>query len=409
MRKADRQYGRTLTGGSSKNTPGTGLVGRAGQLASLFPADRSVPSLTDPFSLSRLRRRAGGLAKNCPDSCQTVGPEDARDLGSAKIRLARVIARPRLGGDCPQAVSLWKRSPCGRIQGERGDLPSHLGPRIEQVDHAMGIEFLCPNGHKIAAADDRANKPAKCPKWRCQVLRARPGGIRAVPSPAPGRQPPFRRRARRAADSSQMASRDQIEFLCPNGHRVWAAVGLQGRPPVPNADRNSTFPRSPTTGSDLRATRRRTRSSISRISPPRSRRQLVRQAVGVLPLAGQGTLFRSLRQGQPGGRLPHPPGRRPARGGNARTVDPRRKRCSARNSSQRNSATVRRWLYPSRPRTTPTPCFCFRGRRSRGSKSVELNASRRNSCRPVSFGAVSPSPATGIAPLELTRPEIAVS
>ena len=28
----------------------------------------------------------------------------------------------------------------------------------------MVIQFLCPNGHKIHCPDDRAGKPAKCPK-----------------------------------------------------------------------------------------------------------------------------------------------------------------------------------------------------------------------------------------------------
>ena len=31
----------------------------------------------------------------------------------------------------------------------------------------MMIRFLCPNGHKIHCEDDRAGKPAKCP--RCGV------------------------------------------------------------------------------------------------------------------------------------------------------------------------------------------------------------------------------------------------
>ncbi len=93
----------------------------------------------------------------------------------------------------------------------------------------MVIEFLCPNGHKIRCADDRANKPAKCPK--CGVKFYVPGPEESEPSESGSwATAPVQASGSPGSSSSQMASRDQIEFLCPNGHRLWAAVGLQGRP-----------------------------------------------------------------------------------------------------------------------------------------------------------------------------------
>ncbi len=239
----------------------------------------------------------------------------------------------------------------------------------------MVIEFLCPNGHKIRCADDRANKPAKCPK--CGVKFYVPGPEEMEPSESGAwATAPVQASGSPGSSSSKMASRDQIEFLCPNGHRLWAAVALQGRPgQCPECGSKFHIPTLADYEQQLRRDpRRRTRSSISRISPPRSSAATRPASSPASCRSRARTLFKSLRQGQPGGRLPHPPGRKSARGQRS-NCGPATERCSARNSSPRNSATVRRWLSPSRPTTTPTPCFCFRGRRSRGSKSVELNAS----------------------------------
>ena len=93
----------------------------------------------------------------------------------------------------------------------------------------MVIEFLCPNGHKIRCADDRANKPAKCPK--CGVKFYVPGPEESEPSESGSwATAPVQASGSPGSSSSKLASREQIEFLCPNGHRLWAAVGLQGRP-----------------------------------------------------------------------------------------------------------------------------------------------------------------------------------
>lgn len=98
------------------------------------------------------------------------------------------------------------------------------------------IEFLCPNGHKIHCPAEQAGRAAKCPRCgvRFQIpeaseldanaIEGRASDSRSeladvnVPRPVP--QP-----ARPAAPQEE-----QIEFLCPNGHRLHGPASLQGRP-----------------------------------------------------------------------------------------------------------------------------------------------------------------------------------
>ncbi|GAB6167147.1 hypothetical protein JCM19992_31470 [Thermostilla marina] len=81
----------------------------------------------------------------------------------------------------------------------------------------MTIEFLCPNGHRIRCGDDKAGLAAKCPqcgvKFRVPTLEE----VRAAAS----------------GDLSKLENaeiEEQIEFLCPNGHRLFGPKRLQGRP-----------------------------------------------------------------------------------------------------------------------------------------------------------------------------------
>lgn len=93
----------------------------------------------------------------------------------------------------------------------------------------MVIEFLCPNGHKIRCADDRANKPAKCPK--CGVKFYVPGPEDSEPSDSGSwATAPVQASESPGSGGAKAGPKDQIEFLCPNGHRLWAATALQGRP-----------------------------------------------------------------------------------------------------------------------------------------------------------------------------------
>jgi hypothetical protein len=106
------------------------------------------------------------------------------------------------------------------------------------------IEFLCPNGHKIRCQADQAGQPAKCP--RCSVKFRVPdaneleaGGSDAVSkldineynleseAPPQAAPPAF-------FDDPPIPpvpkKETQMEFLCPNGHRLFGSVNLAGRP-----------------------------------------------------------------------------------------------------------------------------------------------------------------------------------
>ncbi len=91
----------------------------------------------------------------------------------------------------------------------------------------MVIEFLCPQGHKIRCGDDRAGKPAKCPK--CGVKFYVPGPEDSEPSDSGSWATAPAETSSNPGSGSAGALKEQIEFLCPNGHRVWAPVSLQGR------------------------------------------------------------------------------------------------------------------------------------------------------------------------------------
>lgn len=80
------------------------------------------------------------------------------------------------------------------------------------------IEFLCPNGHRIRCPAERAGKPAKCPKCGVKFLIPTLEEIQA----AQGYQP----------QPNAVVTRDtsRIQFLCPNGHRLFGSADLQGRP-----------------------------------------------------------------------------------------------------------------------------------------------------------------------------------
>lgn len=80
------------------------------------------------------------------------------------------------------------------------------------------IEFLCPNGHRIRCSEDRAGKPAKCPKCSVKFLIPTLEEIRAAQTGEPGAHASFSR------------DRSRIQFLCPNGHRLFGSTELQGRP-----------------------------------------------------------------------------------------------------------------------------------------------------------------------------------
>ncbi len=98
------------------------------------------------------------------------------------------------------------------------------------------IEFLCPNEHKIRCPDDKAGRPAKCPKcgvsFRIPSLEELTIGASSITGgpalaeaanadvpPSPGED----------GHAAAPATERQIEFLCPNGHHLHGPAALQGR------------------------------------------------------------------------------------------------------------------------------------------------------------------------------------
>lgn len=98
------------------------------------------------------------------------------------------------------------------------------------------IEFLCPNGHRIHCPESAAGRAAKCPKCGVKfrvpdpaelddpgaiadvadVGRAQLTDSAEIPAPSP--------------EPARVPQEPQIEFLCPNGHRLHGPASLQGRP-----------------------------------------------------------------------------------------------------------------------------------------------------------------------------------
>jgi len=91
-------------------------------------------------------------------------------------------------------------------------------PLTKGVDMAGTIEFLCPNGHRIRCGEDRAGKPAKCPKCNVKFLIPTLEEIRAAQG------------SENSGAATYSRDRTRIQFLCPNGHRLFGSSDLQGRP-----------------------------------------------------------------------------------------------------------------------------------------------------------------------------------
>jgi DNA-directed RNA polymerase subunit RPC12/RpoP len=84
------------------------------------------------------------------------------------------------------------------------------------------IRFLCPNGHNIHAPDEHAGRNAKCPQCGAKFQIPTPSKVERLPEPE---QPPAE-----PAPAEPAAQEPEIEFLCPNGHRLHGPSSLQGRP-----------------------------------------------------------------------------------------------------------------------------------------------------------------------------------
>jgi hypothetical protein len=104
------------------------------------------------------------------------------------------------------------------------------------------IEFLCPEGHKIRCPNEKAGRPAKCPRCgvgfriptieelglsesTCADASLDGEEVTDVPAapPSPGES------GKRSAAAASPSKDRQIEFLCPNGHHLHGPASLQGR------------------------------------------------------------------------------------------------------------------------------------------------------------------------------------
>ena len=101
----------------------------------------------------------------------------------------------------------------------------------------MVIRFLCPNGHKIHCPDEQAGRSAKCPK--CGVKFLIPDSSEVEDADAGGSDSRVDRPATGDSGSSSAVTVDkpdedlgeeEMEFLCPNGHRLHGPPSLQGQP-----------------------------------------------------------------------------------------------------------------------------------------------------------------------------------
>ena len=79
----------------------------------------------------------------------------------------------------------------------------------------MVIAFSCPNGHRLTCPDDQAGRAAQCPQCDAAVH-------------VPQRSPTSSASGSNDSDGGELPL-DEIEFLCPNGHRVHAPAQLAGR------------------------------------------------------------------------------------------------------------------------------------------------------------------------------------
>lgn len=108
----------------------------------------------------------------------------------------------------------------------------------------MVIEFLCPNGHRISCPEEQVGQAAKCP--RCAVRFRIPELAEPIPpdtdtaadvevsQPGITSQPEITESETVVAPpgpgDTTRVSEPQIEFLCPNGHRLHGPKSLQGQP-----------------------------------------------------------------------------------------------------------------------------------------------------------------------------------
>lgn len=95
------------------------------------------------------------------------------------------------------------------------------------------IEFLCPNGHPIRCQSEQAGRAARCPRCGVRFRVPDPSELAAGSSDAVTKQDlADLDLSGNGATAAREAPRkpQQMEFLCPNGHRLFGSPSLAGRP-----------------------------------------------------------------------------------------------------------------------------------------------------------------------------------
>jgi len=90
----------------------------------------------------------------------------------------------------------------------------------------MTIQFLCPNGHQIRCPDEQAGRAAKCPKCGVKFRIPELSELEVSESDSDVSPPELEN----TEGGATRAPTEEIEFLCPNGHRLHGPATLQGRP-----------------------------------------------------------------------------------------------------------------------------------------------------------------------------------
>ncbi len=105
----------------------------------------------------------------------------------------------------------------------------------------MAIEFRCPNGHRLSCPDDRAGKPATCPKCNTTFTVPTPDAAAAAGAGSGGSVPAMADtgaissigkggKIEAAPEQGGPPAGDVIVFLCPNGHKLNCPPNMQGKP-----------------------------------------------------------------------------------------------------------------------------------------------------------------------------------
>jgi len=138
---------------------------------------------------------------------------------------------------CPGAAYAW--GPVGEPPSLGRFRPQCLRrspvPLVRAEGQAVVIEFLCPNGHRIHCSEEQAGRAARCPRCGVRFKVPQPSEVDLPASAGDGaaaESPQFSDSGVVEPPSGiqQRRPEPQIEFLCPNGHRLHGPAQLQGKP-----------------------------------------------------------------------------------------------------------------------------------------------------------------------------------